>query len=76
LLTSGFKDVAEITNTPFKPTVPTLMNKDKAHAAELRLDYFFINPLLLSRVLRYDVVKTVDTDQMSDHYPIIIELEF
>ena len=76
LLDSGFKDAAEILDVPFKPTVPTSLSQDKVYPTELRLDYIFLRGKIVSYLNRYDVIKTVETEFLSDHYPIVAEFEF
>ena len=74
LQNAGFKDSSVLTDSPFEPTVPTRINSDLAHGTELRLDYIFISGNLKQSLGKYDVVKTSETDQISDHYPILVEL--
>jgi endonuclease/exonuclease/phosphatase family metal-dependent hydrolase len=76
LLDSGFKDAAEILDVPFKPTVPTSLSQDKLYPTELRLDYVFLRGKIVSYITRYNVIKTVETELLSDHYPVITEFEF
>jgi len=74
LQSAGFKDSSVLTDSPFEPTVPTRFNSDPAHATELRLDYVFLNRAVQKRLFKYDVLKTSETDQISDHYPVLVEL--
>jgi endonuclease/exonuclease/phosphatase family metal-dependent hydrolase len=70
---AGFVDVAEkLGNT--ENTVPTPANTDKFHAAKLRLDYIFVSKGLIQAVKSIKVVKSYLTDKISDHYPLIMEL--
>jgi exodeoxyribonuclease-3 len=74
LQNAGFKDSSVLTDSPFEPTVPTRFNSDPAHATELRLDYIFLSNNLKNHLAKYDVVKNSETDQISDHYPVLVEL--
>lgn len=55
-------------------TVPTPVNSDASHAANLRLDYMFASQSLAGLVERVTVPKDSLTDVISDHYPIVTEL--
>ncbi|HSW79808.1 MAG TPA: endonuclease/exonuclease/phosphatase family protein [Candidatus Saccharimonadales bacterium] len=52
--------------------------KDEVAATEApaRIDYFFVSEELVPMVKGYEVVKNHDTDRLSDHYPIVLTLEF
>lgn len=52
-------------------TVPTPANQDTYHAAELRLDYMFATRGLARVIKGIEVVKSLLTDAISDHYPIV-----
>ena len=71
---SGYIDVAAELRKGDQNTVPTPMNKDKAHS-KMRLDYFFVSKSLKPMLVEYSVVKNELTDKASDHYPIIMELK-
>ncbi len=70
---SGFIDSAVYLNKNKDNTVPTLSNKDAAHAT-LRLDYIFVTKHLQDRLSGYEVIKNNDADLASDHYPVIVNL--
>lgn len=71
----GFKDARMIAAAPFIPTVPTPVNQDVDHAAELRLDYLFLTPSLSPYLKGIQVVRNPQTDTASDHYPIVAEFD-
>jgi len=69
----GYLDAAYIFNKQKISTVPTGINKDKAHSASIRVDYIFTSTSLKDKVKSYSVIKTILTEKASDHYPVIIE---
>lgn len=68
-------DVVKLFTDKFVYSVPTPYNKDKAHFANLRLDYIFASKQLLPYIRNSQVVRNKVTDQLSDHYPVILELK-
>lgn len=71
---SGFTDAYLLKNKTFKHTVPTLANKDSFHFSNLRLDYFFVNDLLKDAVKKIQIRQNSKTNVISDHYPVVLEL--
>ena len=69
----GFVDIAAALNKQ-KTTVPTPANKDIFHAADMRLDYVFASKGLMVAIQDIEVVKNKLTDQISDHYPLVLTL--
>lgn len=55
-------------------TTPTPVNIDKYHLAPLRLDYVLVSTDLVSRVRGFTVIRDGVTGQMSDHYPVMVQL--
>ncbi len=55
-------------------SVPTPANKDADHAAKLRLDYLLASQEALPLVKSVVVEKNEKTDNISDHYPLVITL--
>jgi len=74
LVSAGLVDIAADLGVSTN-TVPTPANKDMHHAAEMRLDYMFVSQGLVRAVKSIKVPKTPLTDSISDHYPIIMDLE-
>lgn len=74
IISSGYYDSARHLDKNKEPTVPTGLNQDPAHSANLRLDYIFVSESLLPRLATYSVIKTDLTDKASDHYPITTTL--
>ncbi|GAA0399171.1 endonuclease/exonuclease/phosphatase family protein [Paenibacillus motobuensis] len=70
LLDAGLIDAAIHRDLPFQSSVPTLINKDKMHAAELRLDYALVNAILNERHPVARIICDEYTDMLSDHYPL------
>ncbi|MFL2731915.1 MAG: endonuclease/exonuclease/phosphatase family protein [Gammaproteobacteria bacterium] len=59
-------------------TVPTRINADRMHFAQLRLDYLFVNERLLAACggqglrLRAVVLRDDECNVLSDHFPIML----
>ena len=64
----GFEDTIK----EFIASVPTPINIDKFHFADLRLDYIFAKNV---EVKKAEVIRNKETDILSDHYPIKAILE-
>ena len=57
-------------------SVPTLINEDAMHAAPMRLDYALLSPALAaSCVVTSRLVRDADTERLSDHYPLLTDLD-
>ena len=59
------------------PTVPTRINADRMHFAQLRLDYLLVNERMRASCgqaegLRAAVVRDERTDGLSDHFPLTL----
>ena len=77
ILASGYLDSAQLANMNKEYTVPTgliAVHEDQTHF-RCRLDYIFISEPLKKCLKNFSVLKNKLTDQASDHYPVIIELE-
>jgi exodeoxyribonuclease III len=75
LTTAGWIDVAAALSTRPEYTVPTRCNHDAAHRVPLRLDYAFVTPLAFRAVRTFRVIRSPLADQISDHYPYVLEVE-
>jgi exodeoxyribonuclease III len=71
----GLKDVHYLFCKNFGYSVPTKFNKDKAHFTKLRLDFFYVSENLIKNVKKYEILKDKLTDEISDHYPIALEIK-
>ena len=57
-------------------SVPTLINEDAMHAAEMRLDYALANAELTQRcTLSSSIARDAETEKLSDHYPLLTDLD-
>jgi endonuclease/exonuclease/phosphatase family metal-dependent hydrolase len=74
LASQGLFDVAVVQGNT-ETTVPTPANKDKYHAAAMRLDYMFATHNMLQYVRDIRVIKNRLTDRISDHYPVVATLK-
>lgn len=62
---------------PNDNTVGTKMSKDPAHAkAKLRLDYIFVTEDLIDKVKSIEIINNEKTNLASDHFPVVMELQF
>jgi endonuclease/exonuclease/phosphatase family metal-dependent hydrolase len=68
LLEGGFIDVGAMKG--FQYSVPTAVNRDKMHAAHLRLDYILVNEHFLKNKPKIRILHEGEVDSLSDHYPI------
>lgn len=73
LLAGGLTDLgAKKTNSH---TVPTAVNKDSAHALPMRIDYMMANSAFIKDWhSETRVIRTPETDMLSDHYPLMCGL--
>lgn len=59
----------------FQNSVPTKIEIDKNHTATpLRLDYCLVSPSLVSKIQTCIIWKTPQTEYLSDHFPLLLEL--
>jgi len=59
----------------FRGSFPTLIEKEGEHGDERRLDYVFVSRNLSNKVTNARVVITDTTSILSDHYPVVVELD-
>jgi exonuclease III len=57
----------------FEFSAPTEYNKDETHFMKLRVDYIFITEPLLPLLDSAKILRTEETEQLSDHFPIVAE---
>lgn len=73
LTAHGFIDV--FSDEPKEFTAPTKSNTDLGHGVTpLRLDFCLVSRDLKDSVGQHQVIRTEQTDAISDHYPLIVEL--
>lgn len=78
LMDRGFTDLeASMRTEPytFTGTFPTRIEKPGDHGDRRRLDYVFSSPHLAPRVRRASVIADDTTWFLSDHLPVIVELD-
>ncbi len=77
LLNAGMVDLVRITS-PRKNefSVPTAYNKDPMHLTKLRLDYIFANKHALPFFQQAKILRTPETNGLSDHFPVMAEFKF
>ncbi|KAI9091824.1 Endonuclease/exonuclease/phosphatase [Phlyctochytrium arcticum] len=60
----------------FGSSVPTMYGVDEMHAMPMRLDYIFASKDLLRHCKSCIIQNDPTTAALSDHYPVILELDF
>lgn len=58
----------------FEYSVPTTFNQDWEHATKLRLDYIFVSKTLAPAIKSARILRTKETNALSDHFPVLLEL--
>jgi exodeoxyribonuclease-3 len=71
----GLVDALKLFSDKFEYSVPTTFNKDVDHITKLRLDYIFVTNDLKKFVKDIQIIRNDETDRLSDHFPILIEIE-
>lgn len=71
---SGFKDAYWLVNDHFKPSRPTKVEKYLSYPIR-RVDYIWVNSILEDDIIKADIIYDRVTEQLSDHYPMYIELK-
>ncbi len=71
----GLIDTVKRFSSSFEYSVPTKFNKDPNHAAKLRLDYLYVTPNLMSKLKYSKIIRTEETEMLSDHFPIVAEFD-
>lgn len=69
---AGFKDTFWLVNKAFKHSVPT---KKYGKANFKRIDFMYANPEIAKQVKSSTIIHDQYTDQMSDHYPVLVTFD-
>jgi len=69
---AGFQDTFWLTNKAFKHSIPT---KKYGSANLKRIDFMFASPEIAKMVKSSTIIHDVHTDQMSDHYPVLVTFD-
>ena len=72
---AGYTDVAWHLNGSSQHTLPT-RGFERAVPAAFRFDYLLVNAPLVQKLVSYKVLRNDQTDQASDHYPLVAEIKF
>jgi exodeoxyribonuclease-3 len=72
---AGFKDAYRLFHTSFKDSCPTKKYRNNG-AAGSRIDFMWLSPSLAKYAVSADYIYDEDTDNMSDHYPLLVEFKF
>ena len=73
--TAGFKDAVSLFSKQFDFSMPT-KKYDAAFKDKIRIDYIWLNKSLQRKATAASVVYDDDTADMSDHYPILLDLNY
>ncbi|MDP2932569.1 MAG: endonuclease/exonuclease/phosphatase family protein [bacterium] len=76
ILDYGFIDAVKKFHSGFEYSVPTPYNRDKEHFTKLRLDYIFVSPDLEKNLKSAEIIRDIETNQLSDHFPVAAEFDF
>ncbi len=72
MLAAGFEDSHYLTSKVFKSSAPT-----RSHAGnsgrEKRIDYIWLNKTMAATVKKSGIIQDIETEQLSDHYPVFVE---
>ncbi len=75
LIDHGFYDSFYLKNDNFKHTVPTSGHAKKSSKLR-RIDYVWVSKSLSNYLSDAQIIQDETTDHLSDHYPILIKLDF
>jgi exodeoxyribonuclease-3 len=78
ILKRGFVDLVERTrpsSAPFVGTFPTELRREEDLGTDRRLDYLFVSSNFAGRARYAAIVRDAATAVLSDHYPIVAELQ-
>jgi len=75
ILDFGMVDAVKRFSKDFEYSVPTSFNKDSSHFSKLRLDYAYVTPGLTRLLKSAEIVRTEETDELSDHFPLVVEID-
>src|SRR5690606_400036 len=70
---AGYTDTYWLNNKHFQKTMPT--KKYDGTRVERRIDFIWANDVAAKRIKKSGIIYDNDTDEMSDHYPVYIELD-
>lgn len=74
---AGFYDSYQLNDKGFIATYPTkgYRHKQSYWGGPSRIDYIWLNSTARKQVVRFGILKNKITDQLSDHYPLLIKLK-
>jgi exodeoxyribonuclease-3 len=73
-LKNGMYDAVSKMNATFVSSAPIhLYQKENSHL--LRIDYVFVNEILVGSLKQAEIIKDSVTDSLSDHYPVWVEMQ-
>ena len=75
ILDAGYKDTYYLANDRFKDSVPARGHASK-NSVLRRIDYIWVNEKLAKHLESADIIQDEITDELSDHYPVVVEFNF
>jgi endonuclease/exonuclease/phosphatase family metal-dependent hydrolase len=78
ILNAGYLDLVarfRPPNGPFMGSFPTELRREENHGTDRRIDFIFVSPNLVGSARSATIVRDDTTALLSDHYPLIAELE-
>ena len=74
LIDNGFTDGYKKINQPFGASFPTIAYVKKVRSKQpVRIDYIFANSILAEKLISATIIRDSITDNLSDHYPLLVE---
>ncbi|MCT1524117.1 endonuclease/exonuclease/phosphatase family protein [Sphingobacterium hotanense] len=74
MIAGGLYDAFHEINKSFKHTAPIKSNFTK-NSTPRRIDYIWINKALLPKISSIDIVQNEYTENISDHYPLLMQIK-
>ncbi len=73
-LVDGVKKFSK--NFEYSTPTPSAPEKEKfIHFIPLRMDYIFVSKDLEKKLIKAGIIRNSETDNLSDHYPVVAELD-
>lgn len=74
MVQSGFIDAYHLNHKNFKHSAPSKSFETK-NSKLRRIDFIWINPIVAKTVVASDIIHDDYTDNLSDHYPVMVEFQ-
>jgi exodeoxyribonuclease-3 len=74
MLSESYVDAVSHLDVSDNSTHPTVGVSHPISKSQIRIDYVFVNPTLVSSIKKGAIIKTETSDIASDHYPVVVTL--